>query len=84
MIFNPPTSYNFKSSNSKIAEIFLYFKKTFHLSCYICVNYCFNRSVSKLKVENSFINYFDKDTEIYKGMKNIDEKLGEQLFRNYY
>ena len=32
--------------------------------------------VSKLKVENSFINYFDKDTEIYKGMKNIDEKLG--------
>ena len=32
--------------------------------------------VSRLKVENSFINYFDKDTEIYKGMKNIDEKLG--------
>ena len=30
----------------------------------------------KLKVENSFINYFDDDTEIYKGMKNIDENLG--------
>ena len=32
--------------------------------------------ISKLEVENSFINYFDKNTEIYKGMKLIDEKLG--------
>ena len=32
--------------------------------------------ILKLEVENSFINYFDKDTEIYKGMKKIDEKLG--------
>ena len=32
--------------------------------------------ISKLKVENSFINYFDKDTEIYKGMKLIDDELG--------
>ena len=32
--------------------------------------------ISKLEVENSFINYFNKDTEIYKGMKLIDEKLG--------
>ena len=32
--------------------------------------------ISKLKVENSFINYFNKNTEIYKGMKLIDEKLG--------
>ncbi len=31
---------------------------------------------SQLIVENSFINYFKKDTEIYKGMKVIDEKLG--------
>ena len=31
--------------------------------------------ISKLKVENSFINYFSKDTEIYRGMKLIDEKL---------
>ena len=29
-----------------------------------------------LKVENSFVDYFKKDTEIYKGMKLIDEKLG--------
>ena len=32
--------------------------------------------ISKLEVENSFINYFDKETEIYKGMKKIDEDLG--------
>ena len=32
--------------------------------------------ISKLEVENSFINYFDKKTEIYKGMKKIDEQLG--------
>ena len=31
---------------------------------------------SKLIVENSFINYFKQDTEIYKGMKVIDEELG--------
>ena len=32
--------------------------------------------ISKLQVENSFINYFDKETEIYKGMKKIDDDLG--------
>jgi len=32
--------------------------------------------ITKLEVENSFINYFDKKTEIYKGMKLIDNKLG--------
>ena len=32
--------------------------------------------IFKLEVENSFINYFDKETEIYKGMKKIDDELG--------
>ena len=32
--------------------------------------------ISRLQVENSFINYFSKKTEIYQGMKLIDEKLG--------
>lgn len=32
--------------------------------------------ISKLEVENSFINYFSKDTEIYRGLKLIDDKLG--------
>ena len=29
-----------------------------------------------IKVENSFIDYFKKDTEIYQGMKVIDKQLG--------
>ena len=32
--------------------------------------------LTRLEVENSFISYFDKDTEIYQGMKLIDDKLG--------
>ncbi len=32
--------------------------------------------ILKLEVENSFINYFDRETEIYKGMKKIDDELG--------
>ena len=32
--------------------------------------------ILRLEVENSFINYFNKNTEIYKGMKKIDDELG--------
>ena len=32
--------------------------------------------ISMLRVENSFINYFSNDTEIYQGLKLIDEELG--------
>ncbi len=32
--------------------------------------------IAQLRVENSFINYFNDDTEIYQGLKLIDEKLG--------
>lgn len=32
--------------------------------------------ISRLKVENSFIDYFHKSTEIYRGMKVIDQSLG--------
>jgi len=32
--------------------------------------------ISKLEVENCFIDYFGENTEIYKGMKVIDERLG--------
>ena len=77
-IFNPPISNNLKSTNSKIAEIFLSISKR-NILIYLTAVVLILASilgVSRLKVENSFINYFDKDTEIYKGMKNIDEKLG--------
>ena len=32
--------------------------------------------ITKLTVENSFINYFKSNTQIFKGMKLIDEELG--------
>lgn len=32
--------------------------------------------ITKLKVDNRFIDYFRKDTEIYQGMSLIDQKLG--------
>lgn len=32
--------------------------------------------ITRLEVENSFINYFSEDTEIYQGLRLIDEKLG--------
>ena len=32
--------------------------------------------IAQPRVENSFINYFSEDTEIYQGLKLIDEKLG--------
>ena len=32
--------------------------------------------ITQLRVENSFINYFSDDTEIYRGLKLIDDELG--------
>jgi uncharacterized protein len=32
--------------------------------------------IGKLEVENSFINYFKEDTEIFQGLKQVDETLG--------
>ncbi|MDY6825402.1 MAG: MMPL family transporter [Thermodesulfobacteriota bacterium] len=32
--------------------------------------------ISRLTVENAFVNYFKKSTEIYQGMKVIDQQLG--------
>ena len=51
-----------------------YGKTIFLVSLCLCL--ISGLGISKLKVENSFINYFDDKTEIYQGMKLIDEKLG--------
>lgn len=32
--------------------------------------------IARLEVENSFINYFRKNSEIYQGLKRVDETLG--------
>ena len=77
-ISNPPISTNLKSTDSNLANILLRISKKNLLiySTSLILIIASVVGILQLKVENSFINYFDKDTEIYKGMKNIDEKLG--------
>ena len=50
--------------------------KTLITTSFVIVFLIFSFGISKLEVENRFIDYFDKDTEIYKGMYEIDSKLG--------
>ncbi len=68
-----------KDQNSKVTSILrdisLYNKNTIFFTTAIIIILSV-AGISKLEVENSFINYFKKNTEIYKGMKLIDEKLG--------
>jgi predicted RND superfamily exporter protein len=43
-------------------------------SCFILIMSVLG--ITRLVVENSFVNYFKETTEIYQGLKIIDEKLG--------
>ena len=77
--FNDANIFFVKNKDSKITGFFrdksIHNKNVvFGITSIIIVLSVFG--ISKLEVENSFINYFDKNTEIYKGMKLIDEKLG--------
>jgi uncharacterized protein len=68
-----------KNNNSKITEFFSEISinnKNIVFSISALVMILSIIGISRLEVENSFINYFNKKTEIYKGMKLIDEKLG--------
>ena len=83
-----PTLLNFMSnnnikikedSNSKITSFFGRVSINNKVSIFVITSFVIVLSItgiSRLEVENSFINYFNKNTEIYKGMKLIDEKLG--------
>ena len=46
------------------------------VSCFLTIFMIGLYGTLNLKVENSFVNYFKSNTEIYKGMKLIDDKLG--------
>ncbi|CAA6822080.1 MAG: Unknown protein [uncultured Sulfurovum sp.] len=66
------TAYSFTKISSNIVKNDK--KSIFIVTAFIMV---FSLSgASMLIVENSFINYFKQNTEIYKGMKVIDEELG--------
>ena len=83
-----PTLLNFMSNNnikikedtdSKITSFFGKVSINNKISIFVITGLVIILSIigiSRLEVENSFINYFNKNTEIYKGMKLIDEKLG--------
>ncbi|MEA3352190.1 MAG: MMPL family transporter [Campylobacterota bacterium] len=60
---------------SNIANIVLNYQKTI-LAVTVAVVLFSLSGATKLRVENSFIDYFKKDTQIYQGMKLIDQKLG--------
>ena len=57
----------FKISSNNTYSILIFNILLFIISIY---------GITNLNVENSFINYFKKDSEIHKGMKLIDEELG--------
>ena len=83
-----PTLLNFAPSDnmsvkekddSIITKTFKNFSLNYQIPIFIITVFIICLSIfgiSKLEVENSFINYFSKKTEIYKGMKIIDEELG--------
>ncbi len=65
--------------DSKITKLFGNISLNYQIPIFVVTIIVIGLSIfgiSKLKVENSFINYFSKNTEIYKGMKLIDEELG--------
>ncbi len=78
--FLPSEKINVKEqNNSKITEFLSKIAinyKVFIFSITSLIIFLSILGISRLEVENSFINYFNKKTEIYKGMKLIDEKLG--------
>ena len=76
--FETEVTFDFKKNNINFVNIFY---KIYQNKIVVCLITFFSIIISvygiqKLNVENSFINYFDKDTEIYKGMKKIDQDLG--------
>ena len=79
-IFADDSDINFRNTEKSIITSFLGSiakkSKIFLFGASILVIALSFIGIFKLEVENSFINYFDKETEIYKGMKKIDDNLG--------
>ena len=65
--------------NWKISHLFFYISSKYTWPIVVLNILVFIISIwgiKNLNVENSFINYFKKDSEIYQGMKLIDQELG--------
>ncbi|MBD3807952.1 MAG: MMPL family transporter, partial [Epsilonproteobacteria bacterium] len=69
----------FIDEKSKVSYIFAHMvekHKIFIFAIVIIISGVSLIGAKKLYVENSFINYFKQDTQIYKGMKVLDQNLG--------
>jgi len=64
-----------KSFTSKIAQLVFTNKTPILLATSLVLIFSMTGAL-KLRVENSFIDYFKQSTQIYQGMKLIDQKLG--------
>lgn len=79
MLLNKEKVKNKREFGHKLTSFFAVFTKEHGYAIYaftliiILITFA---GVSNLAVENSFIDYFRDSTEIYKGMKMIDRKLG--------
>ena len=74
-----PLTKNYQNHNNNIINILFKLIKKYGKSIIFINILLFIIAIwgtTQLKVENSFINYFKEKTEIYKGMKLIDEELG--------
>ncbi|MCD6173589.1 MAG: MMPL family transporter [Sulfurimonas sp.] len=60
---------------SKVANIVYSYQKTILVGTILIIIFSVSGAF-KIKVENSFIDYFKKDTSIYQGMELLDKKLG--------
>ncbi|MDC0498576.1 MMPL family transporter, partial [Alphaproteobacteria bacterium] len=77
LLFSVNTNYKTNKAVLKInfiSLVSLHSKKIIVLSFFLFIISIYG--AFNLGVENSFVNYFKKNTEIYKGMKLIDEELG--------
>lgn len=64
-----------KPFTSKVAHVAYHNKKSVLFLTLLVIVFSIS-GATKLRVENSFIDYFKKDTQIYQGMHLIDQKLG--------
>ncbi|MCW8954224.1 MAG: MMPL family transporter [Sulfurimonas sp.] len=60
---------------TRVADVAFGYKKTILIMTFFVVIFSIT-GATQLRVENSFIDYFKKDTQIYQGMAVIDQKLG--------
>jgi hypothetical protein len=60
---------------AKVAHVAYNYKKTILVMTVLVAVFSVS-GATKLRVENSFIDYFKKETQIYQGMALIDQKLG--------